>query len=93
MNEDVYYWTSGNEAEVDFILQYANEIIPIEVKAGENVRSKSLLSYAKKYNPKLKLRFSMQNISSRNGLLNIPLFLADYTDRVITLAMKKQKKD
>ena len=73
------YWTSGNEAEVDFIIQLKNEIIPVEVKSEENVRSRSLTFYRKKYNPQISLRYSLKNLSYQDGLLNIPHFLSDYT--------------
>ncbi len=87
LQDEIYYWNSGNEAEVDFVFQYGSDIIPVEVKASENVRSRSLLSYARKYNPRLKLRFSLQNISFRNGLLNLPLFLVDYVERFIEIVL------
>jgi predicted AAA+ superfamily ATPase len=79
------YWTSGNEAEVDFIIQSKNTIIPIEVKSDENVRSRSLTFYAKKYHPELRIRYSLKNLSFQDGLLNIPHFMADYTAVFISL--------
>ena len=79
------YWTSGNEAEVDFLLQSQNEIFPVEVKSDENVRSRSLTFYAKKNHPKLSIKYSLKNLSYRDGLLNIPHFLADYTSYFISL--------
>ncbi len=78
-----YYWTSGNKAEVDFLLQYNNMVIPAEVKAATNIRSKSLLSYAKKYSPEIKIRFSLKNLSLDNRMLNIPLFMADDTQKLL----------
>ncbi|WP_211318361.1 ATP-binding protein [Algoriphagus chordae] len=73
------YWTSDGIAEIDFLLQFNNELIPIEVKSEENVRSKSLTFYSKTYNPRVKLRFSMRNLINQEELINIPLFLADRT--------------
>jgi len=73
------YWTSHGKAEIDFLLQYQNEIIPVEVKSDENVRSKSLAFYANSNNPKLRIRYSLKNFEYKDGLLNIPLFLADRT--------------
>ncbi len=54
------YWTSGGQAEVDFIIQRGNDIIPIEVKADQNVNSRSLTLYGQKYEAetKIRLRFS-----------------------------------
>jgi hypothetical protein len=77
------YWTSGNSAEVDFVIQYKNEIIPIEVKSDENIKSRSLQLYHQKYNPKLRIRFSLKNLSYQDGLLNIPHFMSDYTKQII----------
>lgn len=77
------YWTSGNQAEVDFLLQVKNNIIPIEVKAEENVRGRSLTIYNQHYNPPVRLRYSLRNLKMDNGLLNIPLFMVDYTEKLL----------
>jgi predicted AAA+ superfamily ATPase len=77
------YWTSGNTAEVDFVIQYQNEIIPIEVKSDENVKSRSLNVFQVKYQPRLRIRYSLKNLSYQDGLLNIPHFLSDYTLELI----------
>ena len=82
------YWTSENMAEVDFILPFKNEIIPIEVKSGENIKSKSLAIYRKTYQPRISIRFSLKNLSFDNGLLNIPLFLADKALQLIEAVAK-----
>lgn len=71
------YWRSDSQAEVDFILQVNQQIIPVEVKSDENVRSKSLAVYRKKYNPEIALRCSMQQMKNDNGLINTPLFLIE----------------
>lgn len=79
------YWASEGIAEVDFLIQFRNEIIPVEVKSDENIRSKSLTYYHKKYNPKLRIRYSLRNLSLDNGLLNIPLFMADKTKQLVEI--------
>jgi predicted AAA+ superfamily ATPase len=79
------YWTSAAQAEVDFVIQVKNEIIPIEVKSDENVRSRSLSVYTSLYNPSVRLRYSLKNLKKDDGLLNIPLFLVDYTEKLIGL--------
>ena len=78
------YWRSGNKAEIDFLIQNENLIIPVEVKSDENIRSKSLAHYRKKYNPPLSVRFSLRNLKQENGLINIPLCMVDYTKRLIS---------
>ncbi|MFN2314641.1 MAG: DUF4143 domain-containing protein [Bacteroidales bacterium] len=77
------YWRSGNTAEVDFLLQHENNIIPVEVKSDENIRSKSLAFYRKEYHPPLSIRFSLRNLKLDDGLINIPLFMVDYTGKLI----------
>lgn len=79
------YWTSGNKAEVDFLIQYKNTIIPVEVKADENVRSRSLTFYALKFNPNYSIKYSLKNLFLQDGLLNIPHFMADYTTALLAL--------
>ena len=73
--KNLFYWTSGNTAEVDFIMQENTRIVPIEVKSGLNVRARSMKIYREKYHPESALRFSMQNLRIDNGLINIPLYL------------------
>lgn len=79
------YWTSDGKAEVDFLLSYQNEIVPVEVKSGENTRSRSLSVFDQENNPKVKLRFSMKNLIYQDGLINIPLFMADRTRGLLDL--------
>lgn len=79
------YWTSKNQAEVDFLIQVKNEIIPIEVKSDENIRSKSLAVYNELYKPAVRIRYSLKNLKKDDGLINIPLFMVDYTEKLIGL--------
>lgn len=72
-----YYWTSGNTAEVEFVLQDAGRIIPVEVKADKNVTAKSLAYYRKQYAPQLSIRLSTLNMRKDDDLLNLPLYLVD----------------
>lgn len=71
------YWTSGNTAEVEFVLQHDDRIIPVEVKAGTSVTAKSLSQYRMKYAPQLSVRLSLQNMRRDGDLLNLPLYLVD----------------
>ena len=80
------YWSSGNTAELDFIIQHHNKIIPVEVKSDENIKSRSLTLFHQKYQPELRIRYSLRNLHYRDGLLNIPLFLSDYTVELIELS-------
>jgi predicted AAA+ superfamily ATPase len=80
---DIFYWTSGNQAEVEFMIQRSEMIIPVEVKSALSTKSKSLSEYRKKYQPELSIRFSLNNIEKNDDLLNLPLYLADYTEKLI----------
>ncbi len=78
-----YYFTFDNRYEIDFMLQHKNNIVPIEVKSSENINNTSLKVYNEKYNPKIRIRFSMRNLNKDNNLINIPLFMVEYIDKII----------
>lgn len=79
-----HYWTlQGNKAEVDFLIQNGLEIIPIEVKAEDNVNGKSFAEYNKKYDPRIRLRYSLLNIKRNGNLINFPIFLCDWLNDVL----------
>jgi uncharacterized protein len=80
------YWTSGSQAEVDFLIQVKNDIIPIEVKSDENIRSKSLPIYNDLYQPPVRIRYSLKNLKKDDGLLNIPLFMVDHTEKLLGIS-------
>lgn len=71
----IYYWTSGATAEVDFVFSDGLRVIPVEVKASENVQARSLKVYREKYDTKLAIRTSLSNLRFDEGLLNIPLYV------------------
>ena len=84
------YWAQNNPPyEVDFLIQRENEIFPVEVKAESNTRSKSLKKFKELFPDKVKLRvrFSLDNLKLDEDVLNIPLFMADHTDRLLGLAL------
>lgn len=86
------YWAIDNPRyEVDFLIQRENDILPVEVKSEGNVKSRSLKKYKEKFGDKVKLRirFSLNNLRMDNDFLNIPLFMADYTDKIIGIALKQ----
>ncbi|MBQ7479571.1 MAG: ATP-binding protein [Selenomonadaceae bacterium] len=89
-----HYWSRLNPSyEVDFVVQRGNDIIPIEVRADTNIKSRSLKKYAETFadRTKLRVRFSMNNLCLDEGVLNIPLFMADQTDRIMGLALAQAK--
>ena len=70
----LYYWTSGSQAEVDFITRIGSDIIPIEVKAKVNNRSRSLGVYVDRYNPSYAIRISAKNFGFENSIKSVPLY-------------------
>jgi predicted AAA+ superfamily ATPase len=79
-----YYWTAErSSAEIDFIFQSRSNIIPLEVKAAENLQAKSLKSYCQKYNPKYAIRTSMSDYRYDEWLTNLPLYAINSLPAVI----------
>jgi predicted AAA+ superfamily ATPase len=72
----LYYWNSGNRAEIDIVANLADGIIPIEIKSGRNVGSKSLSVYMEKYKPPYSIRISAKNFGFENGIKSTPLYAA-----------------
>ena len=71
---NLYYWTSGSQAEIDFVTRIENEIIPIEVKAKINNRARSLGIYVEKHHPAYAIRISQKNFGFENGIKSVPLY-------------------
>ena len=69
-----YYSETKSEGEIDFMIQKDNNIVPIEVKAEENLKAKSLRVYCDKHKPELAIRTSMSNYRKEDWLVNIPLW-------------------
>lgn len=81
-----HYWTlTGNRAEVDFLIQDGLKILPIEVKAEDNISGQSFKVYQDKYAPELRLRFSMKNLMMNGNILNIPIFLCDWLKDILPI--------
>ena len=74
-NMPVYYWSAERAAsEIDFLIQTGSHVVPIEVKAEENLQAKSLKVFYQKFNPVKSVRTSMSDFRDDGWLLNIPLF-------------------
>ena len=71
----VYYWSAeGSSAEIDFLVQLNGLVIPIEVKASENLQAKSLRMFCKKYSPTTAIRTSLSDFRKEDWLTNLPLY-------------------
>lgn len=72
---ETYYWTNDRgSAEIDFMVDNGNAVIPIEVKAETNLKAKSLKTYWERFQPELSIRTSMANYKREEWLLNLPLY-------------------
>lgn len=74
-----YFWRSGNTAELDFLFEYADKVVPAEAKAEIHTRAKSYRQFCKKYTPALGFRFSMKNTGEHTveetETYSVPLYL------------------
>jgi predicted AAA+ superfamily ATPase len=72
----IFYWANDkNTAEMDFVIQFDNTIIPIEVKSGGNVYGKSLKTYMNSFSPSIAIRSSLRDYSQNKALHDIPLYM------------------
>ena len=70
----LYYWKSEAMAEIDFLLTRNNDVVPVEVKKGERVRSRSLSQYRLTYHPACSYRFSQKNFGVNEDVKAVPLY-------------------
>ena len=73
-HHELFYWQQGNQYEVDFLINMEGDIIPIEVKAGDNTTSRSLNHYISKYKPKYSIKVSTKNFGFSNNIKSVPLY-------------------
>ena len=69
-----YYSTENSSGEIDFLIQQEMRCIPIEVKAEENLRARSLRAFCEKYKPEIAIRTSMSNYREQDWMTNVPLY-------------------
>lgn len=69
-----YYSAENSRGEIDFLLQSERGILPVEVKAEENLRAKSLRAFREKYSPEVSLRISMSDYRREEWMVNLPLY-------------------
>lgn len=74
-----YFWRSGNTAELDFLFEHEDRVIPVEAKANISTRAKSYVQFCKKYEPPLGFKFSMKNVGEHRAenthTYSIPLYM------------------
>lgn len=72
-----YYSTENSSGEIDFVIQQEMHCVPIEVKAEENLRARSLRAFCDKYKPEIAIRSSMSNYREQDWMINVPLYALD----------------
>ena len=70
----LYYWAKNQVAEIDFLIDTQNGVIPIEVKANENKKSKSLNYFIEENKKELAIRISANNFGFENKIKSVPLY-------------------
>ena len=83
LNDTVPYYFTFLRNEIDFIIQYKNKTIPIEVKSNKSRNHTSLTKYNEKYNPDILVRLSLDNLDKSGNIINIPLYLLEYINNII----------
>ena len=84
LNNDIpHYWSPDSRAEIEFIIQWGENIIPIEVKAENCINGRSLSVYTERYKPTKRIRFSFLNLQYNQGLLSCPTPMADWFYRFL----------
>lgn len=82
---DIFYWSADNAtAKVDFLIQTGGKIVPLEVKAAENLQAKSLKSFVQKYGLRCAVRTSMSNYRQQDWVVNFPLYNIQNLNQYLT---------
>jgi hypothetical protein len=85
----LFYWKSGShKAEIDFLYEDPKSVYPLEIKAGINPKSKSLLSYNNKFSPALLLRVTLLNLKINGRILNLPLYAINYLQKYLQIELQ-----
>jgi predicted AAA+ superfamily ATPase len=70
----LFYWRDESRYEVDFLIDTADGIIPVEVKSGKNKRSASMAAYIERFSPRYAIRITANNFGDANGIKSVPLY-------------------
>ena len=83
------YSFNENRSEVEFVLDYSGHTIPVEVKSGTNLKSKSLSSFKQRYEPKTAVKFSGRPLRHEAGQISIPLYLSSFLKDILKQALEQ----
>jgi predicted AAA+ superfamily ATPase len=82
---ELYFWArdkKGSQAELDYVINLNNNIIPIEVKSGKTGRLKSLKQFMSEKNSPFGIQISQNQLSLQNNILTIPLYMVGELQRI-----------
>lgn len=90
-NYNIYYYTNDRgSCEIDFVIDDGQFITPIEVKAEENLKAKSLRVYTEKYQPQIAVRTSMTDYREQDWMINVPLYAMEELDNILSGYLKTE---
>ncbi len=79
-----YYWSADSaRAEIDFLLQVKSKLVPLEVKAEENLKARSLRVFHDKFNPEVSVRTSLSDYRKEEWMTNLPLYAIDQLENIM----------
>ena len=84
MTGEPNFYAYAQDREIDFILQYGESVIPLEVKSGDAKKAVSFKSYIDKYNPKIAIRYSVREYMVNGAITNIPLYFVGKTLELVS---------
>lgn len=87
VSPESYYWTrekAGSMAEVDYLISFGSQVIPIEVKAGKSGKLKSLRIFMTEKKSRVGIRFSVGPPEAEHPLIHLPLYLVNQLKRILS---------
>lgn len=85
------YWTNDRAtAEVDFLADLDNVIVPVEVKSGGNLQAKSLKSYVDRFDPQVAVRISLAGQRTDGRITNVPLYAVSRLREIVAAQARKR---
>lgn len=77
LNDELYSWQE-NQSEIEFLMRYRDNLIPVEVKSGNRTKAKSLSVYKNKYTPNISVKLSTRNLRIEEKHINAPIYMTEY---------------
>ena len=86
-----FFWAAPrSQAEIDFLVELDGMVVPIEVKAEQNLKAKSLQVFRQKFKPEMSVRTSLAKYEIQEGLFNLPLYAISALRSLHSLPIRKE---